>query len=418
MSLNNIISLVWPFLLLAVLLFFSAFFSGSETALFSLNPLRLKKIVGDKVPGSKSVAALLADPARLLATILIGNMLVNISATTLGTFITERYLPPEWDLLTILVMTYLILIFGEITPKTLASDQASRISLAVAWPLEALAKFFLPVRQLLRLLTDLCRRFLPARAQAADWRASRDEIRTALMLGAEEGFLDPQERELIEGAWRLGERSVREIMRPRPDIVALEVGAGWDEVSRTLAERPFSRYPVYDRHLENVVGLVHVKQFLRRPAGAPFSLRGFLQPAFFVPEAKNAAELFEEFKQGKNHLALVVDEHGALAGLVTLDDLLAEIGGPAAGPARQQPDSWQVGDRTVAVAARLSLTEFNKIFGTALSDQDCLTIGGWLSKQLGCIPKQMDSYDHGGFRFLVAKASPRRAEEIWVSLWK
>ncbi|MEI6632241.1 MAG: hemolysin family protein [Chlamydiota bacterium] len=397
-----------------VLLCFSFFFSCTETTLFSLSPFQVKKLSRGR--RGTLISWLLANPRWLLTSILIGNMFVNIFSSTLGESLLRTAFGDEGTVLAIFIMTLAILVMGEVTPKTIAIQCNTRLAPVVAPGIKLIGSLLYPVRQaVLRISDRLIGLVTPV--VAAEHAVTEDEIKTAIRIGSREGVVDTREKAMIQGVFDFATRRVTTLMRPRKEITAFEVDRPLPEIEEAIRRNGYSRIPVYEKNLDNIIGILYAKDLLGPRGRAPGAeLRGLLRPAYFVPETKYAPSLLREFRRRKIHLAVVVDEYGGVAGIVTLEDLIEQIigemrdkGEPAA------PLFQQLGKNSFKVRARMKIAEFNGIFGTDLKDEGNTTIGGFLTARAGRIPPEGARMRHGGLLFTVSAAQKNRIREVLVS---
>lgn len=406
----------WHLFGLGILFVLSAFFSGSETALLSLDKLRIKYLVQKKRRGAERLEAILDQPDRLLGGILVGNNLVNIAASVFATtFFVEQY-GERGELLTILILTPFLLIFSEIFPKTYAAQYPEKVSFLVLPPIRLILWLLTPV---VWVVTGIPRVFTRlVRGEEVRPIISEDEIRSIISVGEQTGVVAKEQRRMLHGVFELSETRVRDVMIPRPEVVGVDVAAPFDEVLRLVRESQHSRFPVYEGSLDNIVGVIHSKDILGyvgRPEG--FDLRTILRPPYFVPESKRIGTLLQSFRKKRIHLAMVVDEYGGVEGIVTLEDIVEEI----VGEIRDEYDEEEVlfrelGPRRFLVDGSASLRTVNRRFGLDLSEEHANTLAGFLLRQLGSIPQPGDSCRFDGTLFVVRKVVDRRVEEIEMVL--
>jgi len=402
---------------LAILLCFSAFFSGSETALFSLGRLKVRQMTTSPSSRKRLVAKMLSNPHRLLATILVGNMLVNVASSSLGENITHYFFSGGTALLVaVLAMTLLILLFGEIMPKIIAVERPEKIAPLVATPLNLFSLIISPARRSLRWITDLfvgAVTLKPIPSQGV----TEEELKTALDIGYFEGAVHLLERDLMEKVISFGDKRVEQVMTPRMRITSIEANVPVDKALRFLKRKGYSRVPVYEGNEDNIVGVLHIKDFLRETNQK--SLRDYLRPAYVVPETKKIGELFREFQSKRQHFAVAVDEYGVVSGLVTLDDLLEEIVGKIADKKRKAWAAYKrVSPDRIEVDAIMELEDFNQQMKTSITDDQAQTIGGYLINQLGRIPDEKEKVRIGNLEFEILEAEPRRILKMLVTKGK
>jgi putative hemolysin len=399
---------------LAILLCFSAFFSGSETAFFSLSRLKVRQMATSPSSPKRLVAKMLSNPHRLLATILSGNMLVNVASSSLGENISSHIFSGGTALfVAVLAMTILILLFGEIVPKIIAVERPEKIAPLVAAPLNLFSLIISPARRSLRWITDLfvgvvTHRPIPSQG------VTEEELKTALDIGYSEGAVHLLERDLIEKVISFGDKRVEQVMTPRMRMVSIDVRMPVDRATRILKRRGYSRVPVHEGNEDNIVGVLHIKDFLGQPNQE--SLRDYVRPAYVVPETKKIGELFREFQSKRQHLAVAVDEYGVVSGLVTLDDLLEEIVGKIADKQRRILAAYKrVSPDRIEVDATMELEDFNQQMKTSLKDDQAQSIGGYVINQLGRIPTGNEKVRIGNLEFEILEAEPRRVVRMLVT---
>lgn len=328
--------IVLRILFFGALILCSGFFAGSETALFSIGKVQLLRLREEQHPAAGLLERLLGDPRRLIATIFIGNELVNIAASTIAASVSNHYIHSHGPVAVVLVSTLvsvpLILLFGEITPKNLAADLGERWATRVARPLTWLATAFSPLRFLIEAIADATVRLL-GRSAAGHGGATgvgEDEFRTAVEVARQEGEIDPGERQLIHRLLDFGDRAVTEVMTPADRVFALSYNLPLARVIEEVQKSHYSRIPIYEHDKNQVIGILLVKDLVRVARGLGAERRGLremLRPPLFVPRSTKCEALLRDFQKRKTHLALVVDEYGRTVGLVTLEDLLEELFG-------------------------------------------------------------------------------------------
>ena len=403
-------------LLLLLLLLLSGFFSGSETALFSLSPVKVARLKIERGKRGALVAELLDNPRRLLISIILGNMFVNVFSAALAESAATKMFGEKGLSISILAMTFLILVFGEITPKTIAIHNAERVSPAVAPIIDGFGKFVFPFRRIVRLSADLILSALTRRMRSTEEAVSGPELQTAVEIGHREGVLADREKEMIHSVIELGEKRIAEVMRPRSQIVGFDIRTPVEEICAAVRNTRYSRIPLYRDALDQIEGILYVKDLLATasPPKGEADLSNLLRPPFYVPEQKRAGILLRDFRRRRVHLALVVDEYGLISGLVTMEDLLEEIFGQILDKEpTTTPFQW-INERTVRVDAGMELGALNELFGTSLSDEIHKTVAGFLLTHLQRIPSDGDMFRYGNLLFTVSSAEPNRIREIIV----
>ncbi len=411
-------------ILFFVCLLFSAFFSSAETAFFSLSPLRLKKLEDDGDTRASEILKVLADKQKMLITLLMGNTLVNVVATAIATKFFIDYLPtsklsgligvgPTLSVaISSVIMTVVLLVFGEITPKTIAIFSAYGYSRAVVKPLRLFVFLLTPFSAL---TIWFIRKFFP---RFADWNShlgsstSMEEIDSYFTLGEEVGIIERDEKEMISSVFEFGDTMVREVMVPRPDVISMPISIGLDDLLMFIREDGHSRFPVYDGNIDKVVGILYVKDILIKldDIKAGYDLFKLLRPPFFVPETKKLDDLLSEFQKRKQHLALVVDEYGGISGLVTIEDLLEEIVGEIVDEydLEEQAPMNQLAENIYSIDARYSISDLEGELNCELEYEDSETVGGFVLEKLGRIPQRGESFEEVQGIFQVTEIKGNR----------
>ncbi|MBI4276894.1 MAG: HlyC/CorC family transporter [Armatimonadetes bacterium] len=414
------VSSYWSDLIvLGILLLLSAFFSGTETALFAVNRLRLRRLDEEGNLRAGLVLRMLEDPGRPLTAILVGNNVTNVAASVLAALIFLRLFGPgagPW--VAILVVTVALLVIGEITPKTFASKYAERIALWAARPIYLLSRVLFPIIQVLSAVTNVFLRPLGARVDLHSPLVTEDEIKQLVKMGEEEGIIEQDEREMIHSIFEFGETLVREVMVPRIDMVCVEADATLDEVLEAVLQHGHSRIPVFEEDIDHIVGIAYVKDLLRDLKRGRLQVRAreLMRPALFVPETKKVDDLFQELQRKKVHMAVVVDEFGGTAGLVTIEDLLEEIVGPIMDEydVEERPVEI-VDDRTAVVDARVHIEEVNEALGLDLPQEEVDTIGGFVYSLLGHVPIQGETVHYDGVEIRVERIDGQRIAKVKIT---
>ena len=401
-------------ILLILLLMLSAGFSGTETALFSLPETELAALRRDGGSTGRGVAALLARPSRLLAALLIGNLLVNTLASVLATSMLVERLGAAGLALAVPVMTLVLLLAGEITPKLIALRQPLRVARVIRLPITVWLALNRPLLHVIDLASEALLARLPLE-RSGSRRFSVEELVTATELSVHDAALTETEGRFVSRLLQLDELEVREIMTPRTDAVTLDPDADRDAVRTLAAGQGHNRYPVMGPDDARPTGVFHLKDLLAAPEGAP-PARSRQRDPVFVPESKSVAELLNEFRRGGQHMAFVVDEHGDFAGLVTLEDCLEALTGPWRDESDVgAADVLPVADRNWVARGGADLRRVNEVCGTRIpGSHDYVTLAGHVMAGLGRIPVRGDRLTEGGVRFTVLDMEGHRIRRIRV----
>jgi len=408
--------------LFVLLIAFSAFFSGTETAFFSISKIDLATLREERSAKSRRIVSLLDDQKKLLIAILTGNTVVNIGSAIVATLLTVKiaahlHFSEAWSLfIEVVVVTFIILIFGEITPKVLAVKNPVRFARQVV-PLVNLVYLGLyPISAALEQFANSFARLFKLNQQ--ENFLSEDELKALIELGEEKGTIQEEEKEMIDSIFEFGETTVREIMVPRIDMVCVDVSTPLEELVQRIEEAGHSRIPIYEERIDNIVGIVHAKDLIPYLADSrrPKSLKELARPAYFVPESKKIDELLREFQQEKTHMAIVVDEYGGTAGLVTLEDVIEEIVGEIQDEYdREQPLVKKVAENVWLVDARIDIADFNEKFPEPLpEDEEYESLGGFLFSVTGSVPEEKETIRYGNYSFRIEKLHGQRIVHVKV----
>jgi magnesium and cobalt exporter, CNNM family len=404
---------------LAVLLICSALLTGAEAAYFSLGRARLKELAEQQGAERNPLAPLLRQPHELLVTLLVGITIVNIAASALAASVAGRLFGSVGLGIAIAGMVFLLSVFGEVLPMTLAVDHPRRFSSWASRPVAWLSRVLAPVRWALGGLTALTLRIAGSERAPGEPEITEEELRTLVDVGAREGVVHRSEREMIHKVFELEDTVVREVMVPRPDMFCLDVQTANSELLGLLREQLHSRVPVFEETIDQIVGVLYTKDLLPYLRGLPpdFDLRASLHPPYFVPESKRADALLREFQAKKLHLAIVVDEYGGTAGLVTLEDLLEEL----VGEIRDEFDEderliQRLDARTFRVSGKLAIDELNAATRLEVPNDAFDTVGGWVLDLFGRVPHKGEKKEVGGVTVSVEKVERTRVVEVMVTL--
>jgi len=403
-----------------VCLLFSAFFSSSEVAFVSLQKLRLRHLAttdGTEGAAAKRVALITEKPERLLTTVLLGNNLVNTAATALATILVASMLTEgQAVLVTTAGVTVVLLVFGEITPKIVGTRYGERLAFVYATPMKLLIWVLSPIASVFVWIADKLARLIGAHPTPRAL-TSEAEIRTALSVGVEEGTLVEAEAEMMERMFRFGDRQVAEVMTPRPDITWVEKGTTLADFLAIYAQSPHSRFPVYQDTIDNIVGVLWIKDMLMAQAKGLLrddkTVDELVRPAYFVPESKPIAELFAELQKSGGHMAMVVDEFGGIAGLVNMDQLLEEIVGELGDELARRPKSFEtVGENAFQVDGGMRIEEANEELHLGIPEGDYETVAGFVLNLLGRIPKEGEQLRHEKLKMVITEVKGVKIERI------
>jgi len=398
---------------------FSAFFAGAETALVSLGRIDLQRLreMGDR--RSTLIRELKANRNRLLATILIGQNLFLSSASALATVIATAWLGDTYGVpVAILFSTLALFVFAEMTPKAIGAASPVAIARAVAIPLAWMMKLLGPVATLCVEVTTRALRFLHIAEKAP--ALTEEEMKSVINLGAAEGVIHGEERKLLHKVLEFGDKTARDIMTPRTKVVAVPETARYDDLRLVLKEHKLSRLPIYRGTLDNIVGILHVKDLfaLTDKEEKSFRLDQYIDQPFLVPEFKRAEDVFREMRRRRSHIAIVVDEFGGTAGIVTIEDAIEEIFGPIQDEFDEEetPGFVAAGERQFFLEGSFRLDDLEEQFGLSLPRDEAETIAGHLMLRFGRIPRKGERWKGRKADFVIEEATPTSVKKVKMIL--
>ncbi|MCP3870767.1 MAG: HlyC/CorC family transporter [Gammaproteobacteria bacterium] len=409
----------WLELILFILLLaFSGFFSSSETAMFSLSSRHLEQMRRDNNPRIELIQRMLAEPRRLIVTILIGNEFVNVAASVISAAMVIQVFGAENKLFNLFIMVPILLLFGEITPKTLAIRNNIAFATAESRPIDLFAKLITPIRWAVRTVSEWFTTLIVGSERSRGNIVTEDMVRTLAREAVGEGVLDDMEAQFIDQIFELGNKTLDDILTPRADITFISVDAPISEILELRQKTRQSRYPVYREHRDNVIGILHARDLLNVDLEKLEENRDrfvkLLRRPYFVPETKPALELFDRFRDRKRSFALTVDEYGGVTGLVTMEDLLECIFGDIPSPSDQKFKFQELGTNHYSVDGTVDLEEINELLGSHYAGGEMETLAGFVLHKFGELPSEGASIDIGNYQFTVEKIIRNRIATLQV----
>lgn len=406
------------FIVLLVLLLLSAFFSSAETALTTVNRIRIRTLADEGNKRAKTVLRITDDSGKLLSAILIGNNIVNLSASSLTTTLAYN-LGGTMVAVASGILTLAILLFGEITPKTMATIHAEKISLLYAPIISVFMKLMTPVIFIVNGLAGGILMLLRIDPNAQNKLMTENELRTIVDVSHEDGVIESGEKEMIYNVFDLGDAKAKDVMVPRVHVTFADVDSTYEELIEIFREDKFTRLPVFEETTDNVIGTINMKDLLLYDNKKDFHVRDILREAYFTYEYKNTAELLVEMRQASFNIAIVLDEYGETAGLITLEDLLEEIVGEIHDEYDENEEDFiqELGEREYSVEGSTNLEDLNDRLGLKLSSDDYDSVGGLIIEHLDRLPEVGDEITtEEGIRMVVEKLDKNRIERIHVYL--
>lgn len=404
--------------ILGILLVGSGFFSASETALMSLSKIRIRHMKEEGVKGAKLVSKLIEDPNKLLSSILIGNNVVNIAATSISTSLFIALLDgPEGVPIATAVMTVLVLIFGEITPKTIAANNSEKVALAVSKPIKLIIVILRPFVWLFNIITNVIFKLLGVDTKGSQPYITEEELRTMVNVSHEEGVLEMEEREIINNVFQFGDMQAKEAMVQRLDIIAINSEDTYEEIIDLFKTEKLSRMPVYNDSIDDIIGILNIKDiiFLNDEEVGNFEINKYIRDPFFTYEFKKITQLLEEMKLEKVQMAIVVDEYGGTAGLITLEDLIEVIVGNIEDEYDEEDEEIIViKEDEYVVEGSIKISDVNDLIGVRLESEEFDSIGGFIIGHLRRLPEENEVIEVDNIRFCIESLEKNRIKKIRI----
>lgn len=412
-STENVLQIV----LLVFLLAGSAFFSASETALMSLSKIRIRYMEDEGVKGAKLVASLIEKSSDLLSSILVGNNIVNIAATSVSTALFMSIFGSQGVAIATAVMTVLVLIFGEITPKTIAANSPEKVALLVSKPINLIMKIAKPLVWVFNLLTGIIFKLMGIDNDGVKPFITEEELKTMVNVSHEEGVLEMEEREIINNVFQFGDMQAKEAMVQRLDMVAVNIEDSYDEIIEMFKSEKLSRLPVYEESIDDIVGILNVKDiiFLSDEEIENFDIKDYIREAFFTYEFKKITQLLEEMKKEKSQMAIVVDEYGGTAGLLTIEDLVEVIVGDIDDEYDEEEEEIvKVSENEYLVEGSTKIIDVNETLGINLESEEFDSIGGFIIGYLKHIPEENELIEVENVKFNIESIDKNRINKIRI----
>lgn len=416
-------SYIMEMIALLFLVFLSAFFSSAETALTIVNRHRLRALAEEGNKTAERVLRLVENPSKMLSAILIGNNIVNISASALATSFTTEVFGSKFIGVSTGILTLVVLLFGEITPKTLATLYSEKISLVYIYIIGPLTTILTPVIWLVDKMSKAVFFLLRIDPDKADDQMTEGELRTIVDVSVEDGVIEKEERSMIHNVVDFGDSKAKDVMVPRADMELVSVDADFDEVFKVFEEERYSRLPVYDENKDTVIGIVYLKDlfFYQNQNGKQqesFSLRNIMREPFFVYEYQKTSSIMAEMRNRFVSLAIVLDEYATAVGLITIEDLLEEI----VGEIRDEFDMYELeaitklSDNQYEVDASIKLTDLEDSIGVALESEDYDSLGGYVIELLDHLPTEGETVKKDGITLKVLSMDKNRIDRVAITI--
>jgi CBS domain containing-hemolysin-like protein len=369
----------------------------------------------EKVRGASVINLLREDPNKLLGTILVGNNLVNISASSIATVLAIKYFGDAGVGIATGITTALVLVFAEITPKSLAAQKSEKIALLVAKPIFILTTIMAPIVFVFTQIARLFLRLLGCKYNDNLPTITEEELKSLVNLGEEEGVIEDQEKTMICNVFDFKDHLIKDVMIQRMYVVAININASYDEIINKIRTEQYSRFPIYSNKIDNIIGILNVKELVYRDLDEFFDIKKFMKKPYYTFEYMNTSELFNEMKKGRTHMAIVLDEYGGTAGIVTFEDLVEEIVGEISDEYdmhTKEIEIIQEGEYIVNGSTRIE--ELNELIGTRIESEHYESVGGFIIELMGRLPKQGESVEHMNTKFIIENMERNRIKKIKV----
>jgi len=414
---------LFSFIIIIICLLLIALLSSSEVAFISVNRIRLRHLI-EKGNKKAEIAQRIKDQHdRLFSAVILSGNLFTVLATSIGTVIAIDYFGEDRGIiLATVIMTFLTVVFGELTPKTFAVTYSEGISLALAKPMELFIRAVSPFVWVFNKLSNGIIRLFGGKIKPAPQFLTEEEMKAMISIGEEEGALEKEEKEMLHNVFAFGDKQVTEAMVPRTEIVAIQEDAALSDVLSLVKEEGYSRYPVILENVDNIIGVLYVKDILRKMAEEQVTpetpIRSFIRDAYYIPESKMVTALLDEMQKNKFQIAIVLDEHGGTAGLITLEDIMEEIVGGLQDEfeaIEAEKEVEVVDERTFVVSGTTGMDEINELVGTDLDSKDFHTIGGFAFGLFGRLPKVGEQLRYHGLRLLILEMDGKKIEKLKIT---
>lgn len=410
-------SISWKIVSLIVCLTLSAVFSASETALMSLSKIRIKQMVENKEKGADRINKLLSDPNKLISSILIGNNVVNIAASSLMASLAIEKFGNSGVGIATGIMTLLVLIFGEITPKSLAAQKAEKFSVRLSGFVQLCMTVLSPISFALSKVTNFMIKILGGHVDKNQPFITQEELKTIVSVSHKEGVLEGEEKDMIYNVFDFSNSRVNDVMITRTEMVAIDVKSSYEEVIRVISEEQYSRIPVYEDTIDNIIGILYVKDlvFLQGQKDSGFDLREYIRKPHFTYEFKPTKDLFEEMRANRIHMVIVVNEYGGAEGIITMEDLIEEIVGDIEDEYDKETNDIEIiKENEYVVNGNTRIEEINDLIGTHIESEDFDTIAGFVIGLVHNIPELKQEIEYENIKFIVENVNGSRIEKIRI----
>jgi CBS domain containing-hemolysin-like protein len=396
--------------------------SSSESSIIAVPKFKIRHMAEGEDPRAKAVQKLLDQHDKLFSAVILSGNLFTVLATSLGTALLIRYLGQDYGVAAAtLLMTYLTVVFGELAPKTFAVTHSEKVSLFMARPLQLYIRLISPAIWVFHASANLILRLFGVKERPPSPFVTEEEIKTMITIGGEEGTIEEEEKKMLHKVFEFGDTEVSEAMVPRTEVIAIPEEATARDAMNLVSEKGYSRYPVIKDNVDNIQGILYIKDIMRTMAQTNvegLSVSNFMREAYFIPENKMVTELLDEMRKHKFHIAVVVDEYGGTSGLVTLEDIMEEIVGGLQDEfeaIEAEKEVEVIDEHTFVVSGQTPLDEISELIGVEIKSEDFNTIGGFVFGLFGRLPKIGEQVRAHDLRFLIIEMEERRISKIKIT---
>ena len=383
----------------------------------SLSKIRVKQMIENREKGANRINKLLSDPSRLLSAILIGNNVVNIGASSLMTSLAIDAFGNTGVGVATGIMTLLILVFGEITPKSLAAKNSEKISVSLSGFIEFVTNLLTPISFVLNIITDFLVKLLGGEVDKKKPFITQEELKTIVNVSYKEGVLEGEEKDMIYNVFDFSDSQVNDVMVPRTEIVAIDVDLPYEEIIKIINKEQYSRIPVYENTIDNIIGILYVKDLLFMDVNkeSTFDLRKYIRQPYFTPEYKSIKELFKEMRTNRNHMVVIIDEYGGTEGIVTIEDVVEEIVGDIEDEYDKKIKEIEViKEDEYLVNGNVRIDIINELIGTHIESKDFDTIAGFVIGIIDRLPEAGEEIEYENIRFIIENIDRNRIKKIRI----